>query len=191
MRLSAGAEEARRRPEYPTPAGVWADVWETVRAVGIALVAALLIRQFVAQTYTVDGPSMEPNFHTGERVLVLRAAYDFGPPRPGQVIVFKPPIPSPDDFIKRVIAVGPATVQITQGQVYVNGVLQPDGFVYPPYRGTGNYGPYQVQPGYVFVLGDHRTDSEDSRVFGEVPLGSIAGRVLLIWWPPADARLVP
>jgi len=188
--LSAEAEDASRGEEAPTPRGAWADVWDTVRAVGIALVAALLIRQFVAQTYTVDGPSMEPNFHTGERVLVFRAAYDFGPPKPGQVIVFQPPIPSPDDFIKRVVAVGPATVQIKQGQVYVDGVLQPDTFVYGPYRGTSSYPTYQVKAGNVFVMGDHRTDSEDSRDFGQVSEKAIAGRVVLLWWPLSDARIV-
>ncbi len=190
MSSAADAEHTTRGEETPTPQrNAWVDIWDTVRAVGIALVAALLIRQFVAQTYTVDGPSMEPNFHTGERVLVFRAAYDFGAPKPGQVIVFKPPIPSPDDFIKRVIAVGPATVQVRNGQVYVDGRLQPDNYVYGPYRGTSSTPLVQVPAGDVFVMGDHRTNSEDSRIFGPVAERAIAGRVVLIWWPPAFARI--
>ena len=175
----------------PPPSRPWADVWDTVRAVGIAVVAALLIRQLVAETFTINGASMEPNFHTGERVLVFRAAYDFGPPKPGQVIVFTPPVPSKDDYIKRVIAVGPATVRIRQGAVYVDGVLQPDNYVYPPYRNDGSSGPFQVPAGDVFVLGDHRDNSNDSHIFGPVSAKAIAGRVVLVWWPPADARLVP
>ena len=175
---------------------IWIEVWDTVRAVGVAVIVALLIKQFLINTYTVDGPSMEPNFHTGERVLVLRAAYDFGTqPQPGQVIVFKPPISSPDDFIKRVIAVGPATVRETpNGQIYVNGALQPEPFIYPPYRAPAGGYPttevWRVPAGDVFVMGDHRTDSEDSRVFGPVSEKAIAGRVLLVWWPLADFHAV-
>gem|GEM_PF-5398592 len=77
-----------------TPGAAWPEIWNAVRAVGIALVAALLVRQFVAETFPVNGPSMEPTFHTGEGVLVFRAAYLFGPLRPGQVMGFKPPVPS-------------------------------------------------------------------------------------------------
>jgi len=188
--LSAEAGEAGKPEGSAAPLSAWDEVWDTVRTVGIALIVALVIRQFVVQTYTVEGPSMEPNFHTGERVLVLRAAYHFGAPTPGQVIVFRPPVPSPDDFIKRVVAVGPATVQVQGGQLYVDGVLQPDAYVYGPYRGDKSNPTIQVPAGDVFVMGDHRSDSTDSRYFGPVSVHAIAGRVIALWWPPADARVV-
>lgn len=170
--------------------GAGNEIWETVRTVGFALLIALLIRQFVVQTYTVNGRSMQPNFYTGERVLVFRAAYDFSRPQPGQVIVFDPPIHSPDDFIKRVVAVGPATVSIQGGQVYVNDVLQPDDYVSPPYRGWDSHSTIIVPAGDVYVMGDHRNASTDSRDFGPVPEDAIAGRVVALWWPPGKARIV-
>ncbi len=168
--------------------GAWAEVWDTLRAVVIAVAVALLIRQFVVETYQVKGESMEPTLWNGERVLVNKMALRFGPPHIGEIIVFHPPLNTPDDFIKRIVALGGQTVSMTAGNVYVNGQPQPEPYLPPSWRGHQTMAPVRVPAGDVWVLGDHRQYSEDSRIFGPVPVKSIQGVGMLVWWPPRNFR---
>lgn len=160
-------------------------IWETVRTVGIALLLALLIRQFVVESFVVKGHSMMPNLHSGERLLVNKFIYRLYPPRISEIIVFLPPpaAHTTKDFIKRVIAVGGDTVAVRDGQVYVNGRVQPEPYLPPRYLGGPGF-PQEVVPrGDVFVLGDNRKISEDSRDFGFVPIRNIRGQADFAWWP--------
>jgi len=180
-----------------------------VRAIVIAVVVALLIRQFVIETYQVNGISMQPTLQNGERLLVAKFVYHFSAPHIGQIIIFRPPIPGvTEDYVKRVIAVAGQTFYMRDGQVYVNGQLQQEPWEPASWRGTftgseyvgGLYGncpspvlpvntqPIVIPPGTVWVLGDHRVVSIDSRCFGPVPLSRIRGEAVLIWWPLADFR---
>jgi signal peptidase I len=182
--------EAEGRPDTGGRSG-WGELWETVQAVVIAVVLALLIRQFVVETYRVDGVSMEPTLQNNERLLVNKFIFRFTKPKAGEIIIFKPPIPGEtQDFVKRVIAVGGQTFSMQNGVVYVNGQAQPEPWLPASYR-VGTFAPVTVPPGDVWVLGDHRGDSEDSRVFGPVPLSSIQGEAILVWWPLADFRALP
>lgn len=186
------------------------EVWETVRAIVVAVVIALLLRTFVIETFQVQGFSMEPTLQNGERLLVNKVVLHLTPPHIGQIIVFRPPLPAapalvaagiaeasceytpdpPVDFVKRVIALGGDTVDMRDGQVYIDGVLQPEPFLPPVWRDTfTSPTPVTIPSGDVFVLGDHRAASEDSRCFGPVPISRIVGVVQLIWWPLADARV--
>jgi signal peptidase I len=177
----------------PARASGWAELWDTLQAVVLAVVLALLIRHFVVETYKVDGQSMEPTLQNGERLLVNKFIYRFTPPRPGQIIVFRPPIPGErQDFVKRVIAVGGQTVSMQDGVVYVDGQPQPEPYLPPTWRDHYSMPPVTVPPGYVFVLGDHRAASEDSRYFPTkfVPLSSIRGEAVLVWWPPGEFHLL-
>ncbi len=166
---------------------------ETLVTVVVALVLALLVRQFVVESFVVDGPSMMPNLLNGDHLLVNKFIYDFQSPQIGQVIVFMPP-PAADattDYIKRIIAVGGDTVAMQDGQVYVDGRLQQEPYLPPAYQDTYNMPPEVVPQGDVFVLGDHRAVSKDSRYFGFVPIRNIRGQAFLIWWPPQVAGAVP
>ena len=177
--------------ELPSVPGTgWRDVWETVRAVVIAVVAALLIRQFVLETFQVQGFSMQPTLQNNERLLVNKFIYDFTKPKIGQIIVFLPPLPgATQDFVKRVIAVGGDTVDMRNGIVYVDGVRQPEPWLPPAYRDNDTLPqPVTVPRGDVWVLGDHRAASEDSRIFGPVPISRIRGEAILVWWPPSHMR---
>lgn len=168
----------------------WGELWDTVQAIVVAVVLALLIRQFVVETYKVDGQSMDPTLQNGERLLVNKFIYRFTSPKPGQIIIFHPPIPGvTQDFVKRVIAVGGETVQMQDGVVYVDGQVQPEPYLPPSYRDHYNSPqPFTVPAGDVWVLGDHRDASEDSRFFGPVPISSIRGEAMLVWWPLGDFR---
>jgi signal peptidase I len=178
------------RPDAGGRSG-WGELWETIQAVVIAVVLALLIRQFVVETFRVDGVSMEPTLQNNERLLVNKFIFRFAQPKPGEIIIFHPPIPGEtQDFVKRVIAVGGQTFQMEDGVVYVDGKVQPEPYLPPAWRGDANFGPVTVPPGDVWVLGDHRDDSEDSRVFGPVPISSIRGEAMLIWWPLSEFHVL-
>ena len=148
----------------------------------VAVILALLVRTFVIESYVVQGVSMEPTFINGEHVLVNKTAFVFGAPKTNDIIVFKPPIPNAtEDYIKRVIATAGETVGIRNGNVYVDGhkLAQP----YIEYWDPTSFHTERVPKGDVFVLGDNRPDSYDSRYFGFVPVKSIAGQVVLAFWP--------
>lgn len=167
-------------------------VWETVQTVLIALLLALLIRQFVVESFVVQGHSMMPTLHSGERLLVNKFIYRLHGPRIGDIVVFLPPpaAHTTKDYIKRVIATGGDTVSMRDGQVYIDGKLQPEPYLPQSYRGVANFRAETVPKGDIFVLGDNRTNSEDSRYFGFVPLKNIRGMAMFAWWPLHDFGVI-
>lgn len=176
-------------PEGPRPRRKH-PLREAVETVVIALLIALVIRTFVVEVFVVEGGSMEPTLHTGERLLVNKFIFNpwFGrKPQPGDIIVFRYPRQKDRDFIKRVVAVAGDRVEIRHGVVYVNG--KPLDEPYLQYRDTGDWAPREVPPDSVWVLGDNRANSEDSRYFGEVPLENIKGLAFLRFWPPNRWRV--
>lgn len=166
------------------------EVWDTVRAVAVAVVVALLVRHFVVETYKVNGESMQPTLQNGERLLVNKFVYRLRAPKPGEVIVFHPPLPTTEDFVKRIIAIGGQTISMQDGVVYIDGQIQSEPYLPPSWRDHYNLSPITVPVGDVWVMGDHRAASEDSRFFPShfVPISSIHGEVMLVWWPLPDFR---
>ncbi|MFF2908528.1 MULTISPECIES: signal peptidase I [Bacillales] len=175
------------------------EVLEWIKAIAIALVLVILIRWLLFKPFIVDGPSMRPNFHTGERVIVNEILYDIRSPQRGEVIVFH--VPSEGrDFIKRVIGVAGDTVKVEGDVVTVNGKPVNEtyiqGAIDDAHKNNTLYNnknfPNEdftdgtVPEGHVFVMGDNRSDSTDSRMIGYVPLGDIVGRADLIFWPVKD-----
>ncbi len=154
------------------------DILETVL---IALILAVLIRSFVVERFVVEGRSMEPTLHSTDMVLVLKTVYRLGPVKRGDVVVFRYPFDTSKDYIKRVVAVGGDTVQIRLGRVYVNGQLKEEPYVQDP--GFFEMKSVHVPEGSVFVMGDHRTDSEDSRSFGPVSVDLMKGKAVVRIWP--------
>jgi signal peptidase I len=169
--------------EVPPPGNRKSPTRELVETIIVALGIALVIRFFVVEVYWVEGSSMEASLHNGERVLVNKFLYKthIRGPEPGDVIVFQYPRQPDRDFIKRVVAVGGDTVEIRAGKVYIN--KQP--FIEAPSAlvSDEDFGPKIVPADSVFVLGDNRNNSEDSRVFGQVPIDNIRGLAFFRIWP--------
>ncbi len=159
----------------------WLEVLQTLV---LALVLAFLIRTFVLESFQVSGYSMMPTLHNNDRVLVDKLLYQIEGPRTGEVIVFRSPVVKSEDWIKRVIGLPGETVKIVAGQVYINGHLYKEPFVKFNYK--YNYGPVRVTKGHLFVLGDNRPNSYDSRYFGLLSESRVRGDAFLIWWPPKD-----
>lgn len=124
---------------------------------------------------------METTLHNQERLLVNKFLFDVSKPHDGEIIVFKPPIESSEDFIKRIIGTPGQTITMKNGYVYVNGVLQPESYL--TMRDHANFGPYKVPPHDLFVLGDNRAHSLDSRYFGPVPIKNVQGEAFFAYWP--------
>ena len=183
-------------------------VIEAVVLVGVAVVAALVLKAFVAQAFSIPSASMEPQLEPGDRVLVSRMAYRLHDPRRGDVIVFDAPnqpvadepllpirlvedvlegvgLKHPDEteLIKRVVGLEGEVVQARAGRVLIDGRELVEPYL-PRDVATSDFGPVTVPPGNVFVLGDNRGDSADSRVIGPIPVDSIVGRAIARAWPP-------
>lgn len=155
----------------------------------VLAVAIFMLIQVTLQTSDVRGSSMEPNFNNGQRLLISKAAYFFGEPERGDVIIFAPPdsIGSDDDFIKRIIGLPGEVVEIKDGVIYVyqeDGnvlVLDEGEYIHEPTRGS--FLSDTIPPDSYFVLGDNRNNSNDSRIFGTVSRRDIVGKAWLsIWW---------
>ncbi|NMO96463.1 signal peptidase I [Paenibacillus lemnae] len=180
------------------------ELVEWLKALLIALILVVLIRWLLFKPFIVQGPSMQPNFVTGQKLIVNEILYDIRKPERGEVVVFH--VPSEGrDFIKRVIAVAGDTVKVEGDQVIVNGKpvdeayiqeaidqAHENGRLYNPGTNFPNeYVPEDTVPeGHIFVLGDNRSNSTDSRMIGYVPLEDIIGRADVIFWPIKDIGFI-
>lgn len=151
-----------------------------------AVVLALLVTTFVVQPFLVEGSSMEPNLHSGERLLVSKLEYRLRSPRRQEVVVFRYPADPRVRYIKRVIGVPGDTVMIRGGEVWLNG--RPLEEPYLIQETWGDFGPARVPGDKFFLLGDNRGNSKDSRYpdVGFVAERQIVGRAVAVYWPPGD-----
>ena len=149
-------------------------------ASGIA-VASLVLG--VYQPVKIQGNSMTPLLSDHEALVINRLVYHFEPIRRGDVVVFRYPLDTTESYIKRIVGLPGETVQIRQGLVYINDSWIPEPYVLSQYQGLSDFGPIQVSNDTYFVLGDHRNNSNDSRVFGTVARRLIDGRAVFAYWP--------
>ncbi|TET50523.1 MAG: signal peptidase I [Anaerolineales bacterium] len=146
-----------------------------------AVLIALVINLFLAQATQVLGQSMEPTLHNTDRVVVEKVTYNLlHGPRRGDVVVLDLPS-QPELLIKRVIGLAGETIEIRGGEVFIDGERLVEEWTVR--LGGGSYGPVEVPPLHVFVLGDNRGASNDSRAFGPVPIDDIVGRAWFSYWP--------
>jgi signal peptidase I len=162
------------------------EVLETVLP---AILIALLINVFVGQATRVEGQSMEPNLHSNQRLVVEKVSYRFHGPQRFDIVVLKMPSQGEELLIKRVIGLPGETVEIKNGHVYVNDEQLEEPFCDEQTQ-PGRQGKVTVPPLHVYVLGDNRDRSNDSRSFGPVPITNIVGRAWLSYWPLQKVGLV-
>lgn len=163
--------------------------WETIQTIAVALILTLIIRHFVVESFVVRGSSMEPTLHDGERLLVSKFIYRFHPPRPGDIIVFRSPENPREDLIKRVIAVEGQKVEVNHGRAIVNDRPKEEPYISGP--DDTSLAPQEVPRGRIFVLGDNRPNSTDSRRIGTIDRAVVKGKAVLIWWPFAKFAALP
>src|SRR2546423_5976687 len=152
------------------------------RATSVATIFFCVVLLFGTRGFYVYGSCMEPNLKTGERVLASRVPYFLGSPGRGEVVIFRYPGDPSKNYVKRIIGVAGDNVEIRRGRLYVNGDAASE--PYKQLESHGDYGPVRVRAGSLFVLGDNRDQSNDSRYWGELPLANVEAKALLRYWPP-------
>lgn len=167
------------------------EIKDWVVSILIAVVLAFFIRYFIVELYMVEGPSMRPTLVNSERLVVNKFIYRFKQPERGDVLVFRYPRDPSRDFIKRVIAVAGDTIEIKDGRVFLNGQLQNEPYILEKTRSS--YSLATVPEGTIFVMGDNRNNSEDSRFkdVGFVPLDMIKGKAVMVFWPLDQMKTLP
>ncbi len=174
--------DSRAATEEPVSFGRW--LAELVVMVVLAFVLAGAIRTWIVQPYVVPTGSMIPTIELQDRVIANKFIYRFAEPARGDIVVLDDPTGSVDTLIKRVIAVGGETVDLVDGNVVVDGVILDEPYTHGlPSEPMVLDMPYTVPEGSVWLMGDYRTNSADSRVFGAVPLDQIRGRAVYRFWP--------
>jgi len=188
-RTSLDLGEEAESADSPAKTGVKSALREFLETAALALLIFLAVRTFV-MNYRVIGHSMQPNIHEGQYLLIDKLLYGFGESRRGDIVVLRPPNNPGEIYIKRVIGVAGDTVEIRNGQVIINERAMLEPWETRPYP-TSNWGPGRVGQDEVFVLGDNRPGSRDSRYFGMLPADRVIGRAFISYWPPAEWATYP
>lgn len=198
---AGGRHRRRERPRTP----FWVELPGLLFT---ALVVAVVVKTFLVQPFYIPSESMLPTIEVNDRVMVNKLAYRFGEPEAGDVVVFLNPaltadeldetipeavirsvleavgirVRGEDDLIKRVVATEGQTVEVKDGELVIDGASVAEPYLYP--GGTvGDFGPVTVPAAHVFVMGDNRNASLDSRRFGPVPVDEIVGEAMVRIWP--------
>jgi signal peptidase I len=184
------------RPEQASRSSLWAEGRLLLRDLIFALMIAALVVVFVVQPVKVEGTSMLPRLHDGERIFVNKLIYydeyRWAPKvERGDIVVFWFPDDPSKSYIKRVVGLPGDTVEVREGQVRINGSVLEEKYLDPRSNlSTRSQAPVYVKPNYYFVMGDNRDNSSDSRSWGLVPKKYIYGKALLRYWPLSAASVI-
>lgn len=181
--ISSGGLGPEKKPKWQAISEFF---WEMVRVAIISLVIILPVRYFLIQPFYVKGASMEPNFYDHEYLIIDEVSYRFNEPKRGDIVVFKYPKDPKQYFIKRVIGLPGEKIKIEDNRIFVNGTKIDETYLPEtietvlPLRG---YGDITLASDEYFLLGDNRTQSLDSRIFGPVKREFLIGRTWIRGWP--------
>lgn len=157
---------------------------ESIALVILALALALVFRATVASAFEIPTPSMSPTIMVHDRVIAERISVHFSDPKPGDIVVFDDPLGGPVPLIKRVIAVSGQTVDVHDGSVWVNGARLNEPYTHGLPTEVGSLPlPCAIPNGRIWVMGDNRTNSLDSRYFGPVDVATVQARAVALYWP--------
>ncbi|TCP29314.1 signal peptidase I [Scopulibacillus darangshiensis] len=172
------------------------EAFEWIKALGIAVIIAVLVRSFIFTNYVVEGKSMMPTLQDGNRLIVNKIDYDISKPDRFDVIIFH--ATKTEDYVKRVIGLPGDKIVYKNDKLYVNGKYIKEPYL-KPYKDKlvsgqltqdftlkGNTGRATVPKGKLWVMGDNRQNSVDSRVFGFVDMDQVVGKVDLRYWPVSE-----
>ena len=161
----------------------------------IVIAFSSLLRVFVLQGYTIPSGSMEETLMTGDAIFAEQVSYYFRDIEPGDIVTFQDPEIPGRILVKRCIAVAGQNVDLRDGRVYIDGIAQSESYTLgkpsePLLRTsvTISY-PYKVPVGKIWVMGDNRTNSQDSRYFGPIDASSVFGRAYMVYWPLEHLRV--
>jgi signal peptidase I len=172
-----GSEPQARRKQ-----SMLRTVIEIVVIVAAAFAIAMLVQAFLVKPFTIHQVSMEPTLDESDRILINRVTYHFREPKNGDVVVFHSPVTAGEDLVKRVVAVGGDKVEVSGGKLYVNGVEQTEPYLLE--QGfAGEYPETLIGVGQLFVMGDNRNNSGDSRFFGPISQKLVMGCAFVVYWP--------
>ncbi len=190
-------ETQNHQNQNHNPESVKSFIWDLVKIIAISLAIIIPFRLIIAEPFVVSGSSMLPNFHNRDYLIVNRITYTRSLPKRGDVIVMKYPKDNRQYFIKRIIGLPGESVSLENGQVKIRNANNPTGFVleenYLP-KDTptlGKPGPTTLGSEEYFVLGDNRTASSDSRLWGILPKSDIVGKAWLRVFPFKDFGFIP
>ncbi len=177
------ATEQMRPGEHPRSILIGTIAW--FRDLMLSVLIAVLVILFLYRPVKVEGTSMMPSLYDQERLFINQFSYKFGlgSIKRGDTVVFLYPDDPTKSYIKRVIGLPGDTVAVDDGYVIVNGRKLVENYVPPDYRDDRSYSPTLVPPDDYFVLGDHRSSSNDSRAWGFVPRSYIYGKAVFVFWP--------
>lgn len=169
------------------------EFWEWLKIIITAVVVTAFIRHFLFTPIIVDGESMLPTLEDRDRMIVNKFAYRIGKPERFDIIVFK--AEENKDYIKRIIGLPGEHIEYKDDVLYINGIPYEEPFLEKQkalYGGTTFTQPFAdyVPEGHVYVLGDNRPHSKDSRHIGPIPIEDIMGKATLIFWPPSDFQFI-
>jgi signal peptidase I len=173
------SSQGRRTEKRRSLAGT---VIETLLIVGAAFAIAMLAQTFLFRITGILQTSMQPTIDPGDRIIVNCLVYHFREPRPGEIVIIHDPLDDKKDIIKRVIALGGDTVESADGVLNVNGAVVEEPYVVNKDVVKGQ-ARFVIPQGYIYVMGDNRPVSGDSRDFGPVAEDQIIGKVICVMWP--------
>ena len=176
-------ETRRERRRAPSKGGGGILEFLVILLVSFALVFGF-VRPFVVEAFYIPSESMVPTLEVGDRVLVNKFIYRFTEPERGDIVVFKSVEGGGEDLIKRVVGVQGDEISVRGGKLLVNGERQREPYVNRRFPDRSFSAPTTVPKGHIFVMGDNRANSRDSRFFGPVPKRKIEGEAFLRFWPP-------